>query len=150
MKNRPVSLRYPQAIRPWQHVLDPLSGYMIVAQRLMGPDSEAFAEAWNFGPHSSDSATVAEVARRAGELWGDGRVEVAKDATAPDESGILRLDPTKAVTRMGWRPRWSLDRALQETVSWYKAWHEGANMRDYTLQQISEYESDSSENVRSI
>lgn len=147
---RPVLLRYPKAVRPWQHVLDPLAGYLMLAQRLMGPGNNAFCEAWNFGPDASDSATVLDVARQAGKLWGDGQVKVAEDATAPSESGILRLDPTKAVTRVGWRPRWNLTRALQETVGWYRAWHSGADMRAYTLQQISTYESEAGHNVQSF
>lgn len=137
---RSVQLRYPLAVRPWQHVLEPLSGYLMLAQRLCFPDARDFSDAWNFGPDGGDAATVGEVAQRIGSLWGDGSVTLLEQPNLPQEAGILRLDSTKAITHLGWRPRWSLDRALEETVSWYKAWHSGEDMRSYTVGQISKYE----------
>jgi CDP-glucose 4,6-dehydratase len=137
---QPVQLRYPLAVRPWQHVLEPLQGYMTLAQRLLERDSASFAEAWNFGPDANDDATVGEVARRVADLWDGASVAVSGETNVPHEASLLRLDVTKALTRLRWRPRWSLDRALQETVNWYKAWHAGEEMRAYTLAQISTYE----------
>lgn len=140
---RPVQLRYPLAVRPWQHVLEPLSGYMMLAQRLLEDESPSFAEAWNFGPDANGDATVGEVARRIGELWGNASISVSGKEKAPHEARLLRLDVTKALTRLGWRQRWVLDRALQETVNWYKAWQAGEEMRAYTLAQIEAYEAES-------
>jgi CDP-glucose 4,6-dehydratase len=139
---RSVQLRYPLAVRPWQHVLEPLSGYLMLAQRLLVRDAAAFSEAWNFGPDGDDDATVGEVAKRIGRMWGGGSVTLLEQPNSPHEAGLLRLDSSKAITRLGWRPRWSLDRALEETVAWYKAWHSGENMRSYTLAQISAYEAE--------
>ena len=140
ISRRSVQLRYPLAVRPWQHVLEPLSGYLMLAQRLCFHDAQDFSEAWNFGPDGGDGATVGEVAQRIGSLWGDGSVTLLEQPNLPHEAGLLHLDSTKAITRLGWRPRWSLDRALEETVAWYKAWHSGEDMRSYTLEQISIYE----------
>lgn len=137
---QPVQLRYPLAVRPWQHVLEPLSGYMKLAERLLVDDSPSFAEAWNFGPNANDDATVGEVARLAAELWGDASVAVSDEESVAHEASLLRLDVTKALTFLEWRPLWALDRALRETTNWYKAWHSGEEMRAYTLAQISAYE----------
>jgi CDP-glucose 4,6-dehydratase len=137
---RSVQLRYPLAVRPWQHVLEPLSGYLMLAERLCFHDAHDFSEAWNFGPDGGHGGTVDEVAQRIGTLWGNGSVTLLEQPNLPHEAGLLRLDSIKAISRLGWRPRWSLDRALEETVSWYKAWHNGEDMRSYTLKQISIYE----------
>lgn len=140
---RPVRLRHPRAVRPWQYVLEPLRGYMTLAQRLLENGTKSFAEPWNFGPNIYEDATVGEVASRIGELWGDASFVCSEDANAPEEASILRLDCTKALTRLEWRPRWTLDRALEETVDWYKAWRTGEDMRAYTLSQIATYETES-------
>ncbi len=139
---QPVQLRYPHATRPWQHVLEPLQGYMTLAQRLLEDDSPSFAGAWNFGPEGNDNVTVGQVARRFAELWGNAPAAVSDEANVPHEATNLNLDVTKALTRLGWRQRWALDRALQETVNWYKAWHTGKAMREYTLAQIAAYEAE--------
>ena len=140
--SRCVELRYPLAVRPWQHVLEPLSGYLMLAQRLFFQDAQALSGAWNFGPNGADGATVGEVAQRIGRMWGGGSVTLWDQPNLPHEAGLLYLDSTKAITRLGWRPRWSLDQALEETVAWYRAWHSGENMRLYTLAQISAYEAE--------
>jgi CDP-glucose 4,6-dehydratase len=140
VSERSVQLRYPLAVRPWQHVLEPLSGYLMLAQRLCFHDAQDFSEAWNFGPDWGDEATVGEVAQRIGRMWGGGSVTLLEQPNLPHEAGLLRLDSTKAITRLAWRPRWLLDRALEETVAWYRAWHSGENMHLYTLAQISAYE----------
>ena len=140
--SRPIQLRFPAAVRPWQHVLEPLYGYMTLVERLMGEHGETYCEAWNFGPASDSNATVLEVVNKVGNLWGDASVEYLTDDSTPHESGMLRLDATKAATHLGWRPLWSLDRAIEETTSWYKAWRRGEDMRAYTLAQISAFEAD--------
>jgi CDP-glucose 4,6-dehydratase len=140
ISKRSVQLRYPLAIRPWQHVLEPLSGYLMLAQRLCFHDGQDFSEAWNFGPDDADGSTTGEVAQRIGSLWGGGSVTLLDQPNLPHEARLLRLDSSKAITRLGWRPRWSLDRALEETVAWYKAWHSGEDMCLYSSEQISTYE----------
>lgn len=135
-----VELRYPEAIRPWQHVLDPIAGYIMLAEILSGEAAPDFAEGWNFGPDASGDATVGEIAQRVAKLWGGGTVILPASCDQPHEAGLLRLDITKARVRLGWQPRWSIDRALEEAVAWYKAWRTGEDMLAYTHAQIVAYE----------
>lgn len=137
-ENRRVRLRYPDAIRPWQHVLEPLSGYMLLAEQLCRRP-EAFSEAWNFGPSEEDVRPVAWVADTVLDLWG-GQDSWLQEGT-PDrhEAGVLKLDCSKARSRLGWVPRWTIRKALHETVRWYKAWQAGETMREVSLAQIKDY-----------
>ena len=136
-----VLLRSSSSVRPWQHVLEPLSGYLQVAERLFRPDGSKFAKAWNFGPNCSDDATVGEVAEIASRLWGEGaRVERALSPQSAHEAVSLRLDSSLARAELGWKPRWSLDQALANTVEWYKASIQGANLVTISLDQIRAYE----------
>jgi len=138
-----VRLRFPRAVRPWQHVLEPLSGYLQLAQRLLRGDGATFATAWNFGPDESGDATVAEVADTMATLWGkDAKVEHAPSMDNPHEAGLLRLDSTKARTELGWEPRWSLPESLRHTVAWHQAWRRGADMAAETLGQIRAFEAE--------
>lgn len=138
----PVTLRYPGAVRPWQHVLEPLSGYVLLAERLCAADGAAQARAWNFGPDERDNATVGSVAETAARLYGgSARVELLQQHQEPHEAGMLRLDSSRAASVLGWRPRWSLATALASTVEWYRAWHHGADMAALTRDQIAAYES---------
>jgi CDP-glucose 4,6-dehydratase len=136
-----VSLRHPKAIRPWQHVLDPLSGYLRLAERLCGSGGEAFETAWNFGPEAAGDVSVLEVARKVAERWGEG-ASLEVQATAPEfaESEVLRLDSAKARKELAWRPVWALEECLAMTVDWYRAWHEGGDMRAVTLAQIDAHQ----------
>jgi len=137
----PVHLRFPQAVRPWQHVLEPLSGYLQLAERLLAPDSRELARAWNFGPDADGDATVGDVAETMALLWGHGaQVEHTSLAENPHEAGLLRLDSTRARTELGWRPRWSLQEALKRTVTWHQAWKQGADMKALSLDEIYAYE----------
>jgi CDP-glucose 4,6-dehydratase len=138
--NQPVVLRYPKAVRPWQHVLEPLSGYLELAERLVGDSGKRYATAWNFGPDPCCEANVADVAAMTAELWGsDANVQLATDRSHPLESALLRLDSTKAKCELGWRQVWPLARSLGETVGWYRALREGRDMQEFSISQIDAY-----------
>ncbi len=139
IEGRSVELRYPDAVRPWQHVLEPLSGYLGLAEALCGPDSAQFREAWNFGPDASGDATVGEIARKVASAWGEGKVVTPPMEHRLHEAGLLRLDVTKARSRLHWSPQWTIGRALDETVAWYKAWHAGKDMHAFTMAQIDAF-----------
>ncbi len=119
----PVVLRNPDAVRPWQHVLNPLSGYLALAARLLGPDGADFDEAWNFGPDADDAKPVRWMAERLRDRWPGGgpEVRVEPDPDAGKESVLLRLDSSKARERLGWAPVWDLAEGLDATVEWYVA-----------------------------
>jgi CDP-glucose 4,6-dehydratase len=132
-------IRYPRAIRPWQHVMEPLSGYLQLAERLYS-DGTVFAEAWNFGPEEADSRPVEWLvdslcARAPGASW------KREEAPQLHEAGTLKLDSSKAKQRLKWHPRWALDQALAQTFDWHLAWRNGADMCEFSLQQIAAYES---------
>lgn len=133
-----AAVRRPDAVRPWQHVLEPLSGYLVLAERLVdeGPD---FAEAWNFGPEESDAREVGWLADRVSTLWGDGARCEGDRRAHPHEATFLKLDCSKARARLGWRPRWHLERALEETVAWYRAFYAGSDVRALSAGQIAAY-----------
>lgn len=124
-EGRPAALRHPAATRPWQHVLEPVSAYLLLGVRLH-EDPAGHAEAWNFGPAEGRSAAVGELAARAAAAWGaDARVEERPEPGAPYEAPALRLDASKAARRLGWRAAWSAERAVDETVAWYRAQRAG-------------------------
>ncbi len=139
---REVVIRNPDAVRPWQHVLEPLAGYLLLAERLCGDDGARFAEAWNFGPREEDARPVAWVVERLTELWGESAPVRTRDASAanPHEARYLKLDCSKARALLGWRPRWTIDEALAATVEWYRAQHAGADARRLVLGQIEAYQ----------
>lgn len=137
-KGVPVKIRSPHAIRPWQHVLEPLSGYLILAQRL-SEDGQRFAQAWNFGPVEADARPVQWIAERLSLLWGDGARWELDEGLHPHEAAYLKLDCSKAAAELNWRPKWTLETALQRIVSWHKAHEKGLDMRRATLEQIQEY-----------
>jgi CDP-glucose 4,6-dehydratase len=131
-------IRHPHALRPWQHVLEPLSGYLLLAQKLHEHPLE-FAEAWNFGPDDNDVKPVNWIADYVTNLWGDNAHWILDQNPQPHEATYLKLDCAKAKARLGWRPRWNLEKALQETVRWYQAYENKQAMQDVTLQQINHY-----------
>ena len=119
-RGEPVRLRRPAAIRPWQHVLEPLAGYLTLAARLSGPERATYCDAWNFGPEPEDEATVAALTDRILAEWGTGSWF---DDSRPDdlpEAGVLRLSIEKTASELGWRPRWHLDEAVRRMVGWYR------------------------------
>ena len=136
----PLRLRYPDAVRPWQHVLEPLAGYLQLAQQLLSPEGPRFARAWNFGPDEKSEATVLHVARILARLWGDGaHVEAETGSEHPHEAGLLRLDSSAAREALAWRPRWSLEQALERTVDWQRAMDRGDDMSAVSREQIRAY-----------
>ncbi|NJM12230.1 MAG: CDP-glucose 4,6-dehydratase [Synechococcaceae cyanobacterium SM1_2_3] len=137
-RRQPVTIRHPEAVRPWQHVLDPLSGYLLLAERLW-MEGGSFAEGWNFGPSEEDAWPVRRLAERLAALWGEGAGWRQDGDPHPHEAHYLRLDCAKAHERLDWRPRWDLARALVETVAWYRAHQAGGDMRAVTLAQINSY-----------
>jgi CDP-glucose 4,6-dehydratase len=140
LAGRPVEVRAPDAVRPWQHVLAPLDGYLTVLERLLAGDPEA-AAAWNFGPADDDARPVGWLVERVAARWPGGIDVAAAPAGAADgEAPMLRLDAARARGRLGWTPRWDLEAGLDATVAWYAAYREGRDMRETTLQQIAAYE----------
>lgn len=139
---RAVPVRNPKHIRPWQHVLEPLLGYLILGARLSGPDAASHCEPWNFGPEAGSTASVEDLVGRVIRAWGEGRqVEVSTEGDVA-ESAVLRLSIEKARERLGWQPRWDLDRACDMTVAWYKAHRAGMSggaLADLCRAQIEAY-----------
>jgi CDP-glucose 4,6-dehydratase len=137
-QGEPVTLRNPLAVRPWQHVLEPLCGYLTLAQRLH-EQGQAFAEGWNFGPTDDDARPVGQIVQRLAQLWGEGAHWRQDPGVQPHEAQLLKLDCSKARQRLRWQPRWGLDETLQRIVAWYRAWLGGANMREHCLREINDY-----------
>lgn len=137
-ENRPVVIRSPHAIRPWQHVLEPLSGYLLLAQKLH-EQGVSHAEGWNFGPGDEDAKPVQWIVERLTQQWGEGANWRFDEGDHPHEAHYLKLDCSKARMRLDWQPRWSLAHALEMIVVWQRAWLEKQDMRSFTLRQIEQY-----------
>jgi CDP-glucose 4,6-dehydratase len=138
---RPLKLRNPRATRPWQHVLEPLSGYMLLAERLLGESGQEYATGWNFGPGDQSVTTVEFLARELVGAWGSGEVVVETDAAQPHEAGLLKLDCSKASARLGWRGQWDVRKTVLATVDWYQAHARGEDMQALSNRQIANYSS---------
>lgn len=141
LNNTTTTIRYPQALRPWQHVLEPLRGYLLLAQRLYENPIE-YAEAWNFGPSIEDIKSVSWVVDQVITLLGNKGNWTIDRNTHPYEASILKLDIAKARTKLNWHPQWNLEKSLKETIVWYNAWHAGKDMYETTLSQIRNYIND--------
>jgi len=136
---QPVLLRHPQATRPWQHVLEPLDGYLTLAEKLF-VHGASYAAPWNFGPADDDVQPVQWIVERLAAAWGPGaRWQVQADAHSLHEAHWLKLDTSKARQLLGWQPRWRLAHALAQTVQWHQAWLRGDCMRTLCLAQIAAY-----------
>jgi CDP-glucose 4,6-dehydratase len=133
-----LRVRRPAAVRPWQHVLEPLAGYITLAEKLW--HDPGLADAYNFGPHAGTAATTREVIELARRSYGGGDVEYAGEAEGPHEAGLLALETTKARAQLGVAPRWSLEEAVQRTMTWYRAVADGSDARDLCIDEIEEYE----------
>jgi CDP-glucose 4,6-dehydratase len=138
LAGQPVPIRNPNSIRPWQHVLEPLSGYLLLAQRLYseGPD---FASAWNFGPRLEDARPVSWIVDRMLSRWDGNAGWKAQEGEHPHEARYLKLDCAKAIAELGWRPRWNLECAIDALVEWYRAYAAKADLNQLTVRQIAQY-----------
>jgi CDP-glucose 4,6-dehydratase len=134
----PLVIRNPMATRPWQHVLEPLSGYLILAQALY-EKGYAFATGWNFGPRDEDNRTVQEVIELLISGWGDSAKWEKEGSEQPHEANLLRLDCSKARSQLGWVPKWNLENATKKIVDWQKAFQAKENMQEVSLAQINQY-----------
>ena len=137
-KAQPVVIRNPLSTRPWQHVLEPLSGYLVLAEHLFDHGQD-YAEAFNFGPKEDDCQPVNWILDKMVGYWGEGASWELDKNNNPHEAGFLKLDCSKAAMRLGWKPTWELDTTLQLIVNWHLAWRDGANMYDKTLEEIKKY-----------
>jgi CDP-glucose 4,6-dehydratase len=140
VQEKELCVRNPDAVRPWQHVLEPLRGYLMLAEKLYASPRE-FSGAWNFGPEQSDVVPVREILNRLQQLWGGGPRWHPDRGVPVHEAQYLRLDCAKARKELHWEPCWRLDSALRSTVEWYKAHQGGKNLRQVTRQQIEAYQS---------
>ncbi|MDW8799686.1 CDP-glucose 4,6-dehydratase [Clostridium sp. A1-XYC3] len=139
-EDRSIIIRNPLAIRPWQHVLEPLSGYLWLGA-LMFKSKEKYSSAWNFGPKDTDVLNVEEIIKLAISSWGKGSIVLDKGYN-PHEANTLKLDISKAKAYLKWSPAYNVSKAVEKTISWYKTYYknDNQNMYEYTLKQIDEYE----------
>ena len=128
----------PNAIRPWQHVLEPLSGYLKLAQALYESPLE-FSGSWNFGPNEHDAKPVSWIINEMVGAWPGASWQLDQSVTNPHEANYLKLDVSKAKHNLSWQPIWSLNRTLSHILAWHQAWLSGADMRKQSLNEISEY-----------
>jgi CDP-glucose 4,6-dehydratase len=141
MAHKTPVLRNPSAVRPWQHVLEPLAGYLQLAERLFDNGSSEYAGAWNFGPDTRDVRTVREVVEQLISQW-DASMDswCLEEGTQPHEAHLLKLDSSKAVSLLNWEPKLSLEDAIEWTLKWYRSFEAGEDMRVLTLKQIESYQ----------
>ena len=139
-KGEAIQIRNPKAVRPWQHVLEPLSGYILLAQKLM-KDPIKYAEGFNFGPNPADTLTVEEMTQMATEIWGGGTFVCPQLTNQPHDAGLLSLDITKAEKVLGWQPHLNARQALEMTLEWYKTfYHNPSAISELLVKQIRQFE----------
>lgn len=134
----PVQVRNPRAVRPWQHVLEPIGGYLLLGARLHA-DPKRYAGAWNFGPHLQDALPVASLVDIGLQAWGSGGYETPELTGQPHEAGLLKLDISKAINELGWQPKYSAIESIHRTINWYKALHEGKSAADLVRADIEDF-----------
>jgi CDP-glucose 4,6-dehydratase len=137
-QDKAVEIRSPHAIRPWQHVLEPLSGYIAVAEKLFS-EGAGFSEAWNFGPNDQDAQPVEYIVKKLAANWGDKAQWFLSEGEHPHEAHYLKLDCSKASMKLNWQPVWDLDTTLDKIVVWHKAWLNQDDMHTHTLNEIKDY-----------
>lgn len=140
--SRSVVIRNPNSIRPWQHVVEPLSGYLKLAENLYSVGN-IYAAGWNFGPREEDAQTVLWIVERMVKSWGNDSSWQLDDGIHPHEAHYLKLDITKARNLLKWEPRWNLLTALEKTIYWHREWISGADVKAMCLQQINEHQNES-------
>jgi CDP-glucose 4,6-dehydratase len=140
LAGEPVRIRRPQAIRPWQHVLEPVFGYILLAEKLLSADAARYATAFNFGPSDDDAQTVGWIVEKMTGFWGGNASWVLDEDPSVHEAGYLKLDASRARAELAWHPRLRLNTALEWLVDWYKAWQGGEDMHRFTLNQIAAFE----------
>ena len=133
-----LKIRHPEAIRPWQHVLEPLSGYLMLAEKLV-IDGAEYAEAWNFGPNNKEIKTVSEIAEYLRKKIKDSKWFIEKNQNL-HETTLLQIDSSKAQSKLGWKQKWDIETTLNKTIDWYEAWLNKKNLNSFTISQIEEYE----------
>ena len=138
VQGMPVKIRNPHAIRPWQHVLEPLSGYLLLARKLYEKGAN-YAEGWNFGPNDEDAKSVQWIVENLTQAWGKDASWILDKGDHPHEAHYLKLDCSKAKARLDWHPRWHLQNALNAIIEWHCAHRDGKDMRELTLRQINAY-----------
>ena len=141
MANKTAMIRNPRAIRPWQHVLEPLSGYLILAENLFH-DAKTYGEAWNFGPYTHDAATVKEIVKKIYSRWQEKNAgwTYQCDSKSAHEATFLKLDISKASSKLQWKPRLNLETTINWVVNWYQAHAIKNNMQEFTINQIQQYQ----------
>lgn len=139
-------VRNPDSIRPWQHVLEPIAGYILLCQQLT-LEPVSFTGAWNFGPLNSNAQPVSVLADIMSDAWGEKAAWTTDNSVHPHEAHFLKLDSSKANHYLQWKPVWQLDRSLRETVAWYKAWNNKEDMHQYSLTQIRNYHIESNHSI---
>jgi CDP-glucose 4,6-dehydratase len=139
---KPVPVRSPDAVRPWQHVLEPLSGYLTLAARMLESDDAHWCDAWNFGPLPGNDVPVRRLVELFLQTWGEGTWQDVSRPDQPHEAAALRLSIDKAIGQLDWRPRWDVAEAVRRTAQWYRQFHrrELASMRDACLREIEDYQ----------
>ena len=138
VKGEAVQIRNPHAIRPWQHVLEPLSGYLMLAEKLYSKKDDA-KNAWNFGPRDEDARSVQWLVEKLSTEYGHVKEWVGQPGEHPHEANHLKLDISKARLELGWEPKWSLETALRKVAEWQKAWQAGEDVREKCMEQIAQY-----------
>ena len=133
-----LHIRSPNAIRPWQHVLEPISGYLLLAEALAKQGGD-YADAWNFGPEEGDAKPVSSIVEQLCEKFPGSRWQL-DDAPQPHEARLLKLDSSKAKAKLNWVPRWPLETALNKTIEWHQAWRSDESMAAFSTQQIEAYQ----------
>jgi CDP-glucose 4,6-dehydratase len=140
-ENEPVIVRNPMATRPWQHVLEPLSGYLVLAQHLCEEGSE-FAAGWNFGPRDEDCKPVSWILDKMVAKWGNGASWELDKNNNPHEAGYLKLDCSKAAMQLNWYPKWNLENTLESIINWHQHYLSGKNIQEQCLLEIAKYQID--------
>jgi CDP-glucose 4,6-dehydratase len=138
LQGKLIRIRNPKAVRPWQHVLEPLSGYLLLAEKLAKQGSK-YAGAWNFGPRDKDAQPVERLVKQLCAQWGEGVEYAIAKGEQPHEAHYLQLDSNKARRQLGWQPRWDLNEAVEKVVEWTRAYQQKADLKKVCQKQIEEY-----------